>query len=173
MTKYKPGLIFEHHSGLDALVESGVLVHAGGGCDQTAFGHHSAYGADFKHISRRFGQGPDPRENCVLDRFRNGTTRGQQFADEKWISERPLIEAIDISGATAGQLGHRGVAEGSDRHSFQRGYSRKITQYDFERPDLAEIVISIRGDRDDAHLMDSAGEEPNEVERGVVRQWTS
>ena len=169
MPKDNPGLIFDHHSGLDALVETGVLVHTSGGYDQSAFGHRSAHGANFKHITRRFGQGPHARENPVLDRFGKVTARGQQFIHKERISERPLVEAVRVRRAAAGQLYHRCVAKWSDRHSFQRGYIRQITQNDFERSDLAEVVTSIGGDREDAHLMDSAGKETDEVERGIIR----
>jgi hypothetical protein len=156
------------HPRADAFVEA-VERALGEGLEQPHFG---ALGDDGDRVEHRSGRGSETRragQDGVAHRHRHALgLRCEGLGDEERVAGGALVQLRGIGSGCRRQRGDRGRGQAGELQPGDGSDPRKLAEHDPQRVGAGHLLVSVAGDHQRRHLVDAAGEEPHDVERGLV-----
>ena len=109
-------------------------------------------------------------EHCFPDRLRNPVgSRGERFDDEERVAGRLAVELVRVNAVRLGELRDRPRREQDEFHPPDVLGRRQLSEHDPERMRRVELIVAVAGDDEDWHRLHPAGQQPEDVERRLVR----
>jgi hypothetical protein len=95
--------------------------------------------------------------------------RSQRLDDEERVAGGLAVELVRVDGVWFGELRDRGGRKRSELEPRDRLARRQLADHEPKRMRPVELVVPVGGDDQGRNPLHSAGEQPQHVERGLVR----
>jgi hypothetical protein len=130
-----------------------------------------------RHDRDRFEEhgsgGAEPRgagEHRVPDRLRDPLRAGgERFDDEERVAGGLAVELVGVDAVRLGELRDRPRREREELHPPDRPARCQLSEHDPERMRTVQLVVAVAGHDQGRHRLHPAGEQPQDVERRLVR----
>jgi hypothetical protein len=164
-----PRRLGDQHSGGQALLQR-VGGRAGERLEEPELGSRRYDGDRFLQRSCGRAEPGGPGEHRVPDRVRDPLRLGgQRLDDEERVAGGLAVELVGVDTIRLGELGDRPRGEPGGLQPPDPPAPRQLSEQDPQGMRAVELVVAIADDHQRRHRLHPAGEQPQDVERRLVR----